>query len=101
MSEAIKNMNDVSMAFTIPGPRNRENATALAAQKFEKATEMWKAGQYQLFGFLLGGLMRDLLLAVYPEQYHFVNHRLFARVSNAKLTSQLGDDTQKPTVALL
>jgi hypothetical protein len=68
LSKAFKSMNTITMAFTIPGPKTRAEASTAAAIKFEQATQAWKVGGYKLFGQELGGLMRDLLLTVYPQQ---------------------------------
>jgi len=86
MSEAIKNMNDIGMAFNIPGPSDRIEAGDAAAKKFEAATAAWKVGQYQEFGELLGGLMRDLLLTIYPQKYHVDNGQLRQFVDSKEKT---------------
>jgi len=70
MSEALKNMANLGVAFNIPGPQDRVQAGNQAAIKFEQATAAWKEGRYHDFGILLGDLMRDLLLVIYPQQYH-------------------------------
>jgi hypothetical protein len=76
MSTAINNMNDVGMAFSIPGPQDRLEAGKMAAIKFDEATAAWKVGNYVKFGELLGGLMRDLLLVIYPQKYHVDNGQM-------------------------
>jgi len=91
MANAIKSMNTVSMAFSIPGPQNRAIAADAAAAKFKDATAKWKLGEYKEFGFLLGGLMRDALLTIYPQMYHVDNGQLKKFVKSKAKSSNLGE----------
>lgn len=74
MATALKLMNSTELTFEIPGPANQAQAGTAAALKFNEATEQWKVGNYKNFGFLLGGLMRDLLLTVFPQKYNVDEH---------------------------
>jgi hypothetical protein len=99
MEDALKNMKTISLAFTIPGPHDRAQAVNQAGLKFKAATEKFKEGKYHQFGLLLGGLMRDLLLTVYPQQYHVDDGQLRAFVDSKK-NKQLGDFVHNPTGSL-
>jgi hypothetical protein len=93
MSNAIKSMNTVSMAFSIPGPQNRAVAADSAAAKFQDATAKWKLGEYKEFGFLLGGLMRDALLTIYPQMYHVDNGQLKKFTESKAKSNRLGESS--------
>jgi hypothetical protein len=94
MSEALKDINSVSMSFTVPGPPDRATAADEAAVKFENATQAWEAGHYSNFGFYLGDLMRDLLLTIYPQT------RLYADHGHLRLGARIGDFVHNPVGAL-
>jgi hypothetical protein len=68
MKEAFKDMANLKVAFTIPGPNAKAAAAAEAAQRLSKATEFWDQGEYDYFGLETGGLIRDLILAMFPSQ---------------------------------
>lgn len=93
MKKAIKEMQTTSMTFRIPGPKNRQQAGDLAAVKFAEAAEEWKVGHYKDFGFLLGGLMRDLLLTIFPQKYHVDEHGLLREYVDSKRQRPLGSFT--------
>jgi hypothetical protein len=86
-SEALQNMDAIEMAFGIPGDQNRTAAGIEASIKFAEATEDWKAGKYDKFGWHMGGLLRDLLLVMYPRRYTMTNGML-----SRKLDAEQGAD---------
>lgn len=92
VAKALKVMETNHFTFQIPGPQNRAQAGNMAAVKFAEAAEEWKVGHYKDFGFLLGGLMRDLLLTIFPERYH-IDHagRLVEYVESKTAPTRLGD----------
>jgi len=100
MSKSLKSMSSMQMAFVIPGPHDRVQAGGLAAEKFTEATKEWEQGKYLEFGFLLGGLMRDLLLTVYPQQYHVDHGQLSEYVKHTDLQHRVGDVAHNTAGAL-
>lgn len=97
MARAIKSMDTVQMAFGIPGPTNRTQAGIVAAEKFETAEKAWKVGNYSRFGYYTGGLLRDLLLVVYPQKYHVdKSGRLRAYVDREVVMGRLDDFLRNP-----
>lgn len=100
MSKALKTMNDMSLTFNIPGPKDRVQAGNKAAVKIAEATDQWQDGHYHSFGFLLGGLMRDLLLTMFPQQYHMDHGELRAYVESVQ-SKDIADNSRVGSFALI
>lgn len=92
MKQALKTMKTNEFTFNIPGPKDRVQAGNMAAVKFSEAAEEWKVGHYKDFGFLLGGLMRDLLLTIFPQKYGIDKNGQLSEYVNEKL-----DEDERPT----
>jgi len=68
MKKAFKDMADLKAAFTIPGPSDKAAAATQASSRMEQATKYWQAGYYNNFGIMTGGMLRDLLLTMFPSK---------------------------------
>jgi len=68
MKKAFEEIDSLKAAFTIPGPSDKAAAATQASSRMEQATKYWQAGYYNNFGIMTGGMLRDLLLTMFPSK---------------------------------
>jgi hypothetical protein len=87
MGRAIDHFDKMHLTLGIPGPvGDRVSAGVDASKTLEEATKYWEAGKYLVFGELMGSMLRDLLLTVYPQLYSVDESGKLQWISQAKST---------------
>jgi len=66
LMEAIKTLGNLHVEFQFPDDRVQ---TTDETEKMAKAVQAWTEGNYEMFGYELGKLFRELVIIAFPQLY--------------------------------